>query len=131
MPRLLSSQVETEEVVMKYDSPSRTWVVAISLLLITSSVCRAQNPKRLKSGQQETKNTVPVLSSAQQHGLENLDRIALEARQIDNPAIRTELQTLIADALWDFDKSNARAIFIDALRTPGPTETNDKLRTVK
>ncbi len=74
---------------MKYDSPSRTWVVAISLLLITSSVCRAQNPKRLKSGQQETKNTVPVLSSAQQHGLENLDRIA----QRPCPCGRTDERT--------------------------------------
>ena len=57
-----------------------------------------------------------TLSPAQQQGLENLDRIALEARQIDNPLIRTDLQALIGDALWDFDKANARKIFLDAFK---------------
>jgi hypothetical protein len=113
---LISAMIKARRFVMKHYSSSKTFVLAVSLLLITSSVCRAQSPKRPKSVQQETKRTAPVLSPTQQHGLENLDRIALEARQIDNPAVRTDLQALIGDALWDFDKPNARAIFVDAFK---------------
>jgi len=63
-----------------------------------------------------TKNNARVLTDVERRALENLDRVALEARQIDNATIRTELQTLIADALWDFDKPHAKNIFLDAFK---------------
>lgn len=101
---------------MKYNSLSTSCLAAISLLLIASGTSLAQSSSGQKSVRPETKKAAPVLSSTQQRGLENLDRIALEARQVDNPAIRADLQALIGDALWDFDKPNARSIFVDAFK---------------
>lgn len=101
---------------MKYYSRSTSWLAAIGLLLIISGAHLAQNSSRQKSVRPDTKKAATVLSPNQQRGLENLDRIALEARQVDNPAIRADLQALIGDALWDFDKPNARSIFVDAFK---------------
>ena len=101
---------------MKYNSLSTSWLAAVCLLLIVSGTSLAQSSNRQKSVRPETKKAAPVLSPTQQRGLESLDRIALEARQVDNPAIRADLQALIGDALWDFDKPNARSIFVDAFK---------------
>jgi hypothetical protein len=101
---------------MKRNSRSTIWLAAISMLLIPSGTSLAQNSSRQKSVRPDTKKAATVLSPNQQRGLENLDRIALEARQVDNPAIRADLQALIGDALWDFDKPNARSIFVDAFK---------------
>lgn len=116
---------------MKFNSYSRTWMAVIALLLVGSSMCRAQSMSRQKGVQQGAKKPAPALSSAQQHGLENLDRIALEARQIDNAAIRTELQALIGDALWDFDKPNARSIFVDAFKNARTIENKREAAAVE
>jgi hypothetical protein len=101
---------------MKYNSPSTIWSATISLLIAVSATSLAQNSSPQKGARPETKKSAPALSLTQQRGLENLDRIALEARQVDNPSIRADLQALIGDALWDFDKPNARSIFADAFK---------------
>ena len=75
---------------MKYHSLSPIWLAAISLSLIVSGTSPAQNANPKKGARPETKKSAPVLSLTQQRGLENLDRIALEARQVDNPAIRAD-----------------------------------------
>jgi uncharacterized protein (DUF2267 family) len=71
------------------------------------------------------------LSPLQQRSLETLDVLSLEARHINNPAIRAELQALIGDALWDYDKPNARNIFIDAFKNARGLEDEDEARAVQ
>ena len=115
---------------MKYNSLSTNWLAAISLVLIASATSLAQSSSRQKSVRPETKKGAPVLSLTQQRGLENLDRIALEARQVDNPAIRADLQALIGDALWDFDKPNARSIFVDAFKNARSLEDHREAAAV-
>jgi len=115
---------------MKHNSRSTIWLAAISMLLIPSGTSLAQNSSRQKSARPETKKVVTVLSPNQQRGLENLDRIALEARQVDNPAIRADLQALIGDALWDFDKPNARSIFVDAFKNARSLEDHREAAAV-
>lgn len=115
---------------MTYNSHSTIWLATISLLLTVSPTALAQNSSRPKSVRPETKKAAPVLSPNQQRGLENLDRIALEARQVDNPAIRADLQALIGDALWNFDKPNAKSIFVDAFRNARSLEDPREAATV-
>jgi hypothetical protein len=115
---------------MKRNSRSKIWLAAISMLLIPSGTSLAQNSSRQKSARPEMKKAAPVLSPNQQRGLENLDRIALEARQVDNPAIRADLQALIGDALWDFDKPNARSIFVDAFKNARSLEDHREAAAV-
>ena len=88
-------------------------ILVIGLVLVVMPAGLAQTPAGRTQNPKETKN-VRALTEMERRGLENLDRVALEARQIDNVAIRTELQSLIGDALWDFDKAHARSIFVDA-----------------
>jgi hypothetical protein len=115
---------------MKYHSRSPISLAAISLSLIVSGTSLAQNSNPKKGVRPETKKSAPALSLAQQRGLENLDRIALEARQVDNPAIRAGLQALIGDALWDFDKPNARNIFVDAFKNARSLEDHREAAAV-
>jgi hypothetical protein len=119
-----------EEISMKYYPPSTIWLATIILLLTVSGTSLAQNSSPQKNVRPETKKSAPVLSLTQQRGLENLDRIALEARQVDNPAIRADLQALIGDALWDFDKRNARNIFVDAFKNARSLEDRREAATV-
>jgi len=89
--------------------------LSLFALTLGSSICSAQKPT--KSGEPSRANPENrVLTELQQRGLENLDRVALAARQIENPGIRADLQSLIGDALWDFDQSHAKNIFRDAFK---------------
>ena len=85
------------------------------LVLGTAPAAPGQTSAGPGQNRKDTKK-LQALTEMERRGLENLDRVALEARQIDNVAIRTELQSLIGDALWDFDKSHARSIFVDAFK---------------
>src|SRR5436190_3414009 len=101
---------------MCFDLKFQRCLVAVGMALVMSTVSLGQ----VSAGRNDNKKPVGKdarsLTEIERRGLENLDRIALEARQIDNSAIRTELQSLIADALWDFDRPHARDIFLDAFR---------------
>jgi hypothetical protein len=88
-------------------------IVSFALVGVTSVPVQAQASNR--QSKQKNKGPLP-LSPMQQRGLETLDGLALEARQIDSPAVRADLQALIGDALWDFDKPNAKNIFVDAFK---------------
>src|SRR4051812_2997882 len=85
------------------------------LVLGMGSASQGQTSAGRSQNRKDTKK-LQALTEMERRGLENLDRVALEARQIDNVAIRTELQSLIGDALWDFDKLHARSIFVDAFK---------------
>ena len=84
--------------------------------LVVSTLCWGQASASRNENKNRSGKDARSLTEIERRGLENLDRIALEARQLDNSAIRTELQSLIADALWDFDKLHARDIFLDAFK---------------
>jgi hypothetical protein len=84
--------------------------------IVISTACLGQASASRSVNQKGAKNEARPLTEIERRGLENLDRIALEARQIDKAAIRTELQSLIGDALWEFDKSSAKSIFLDAFK---------------
>ena len=116
---------------MKDNSILKSMISITSLLLTISGTCNAQTVSRPNVVQPDPKKAVATLSPAQQQGLENLDRIALEARQIDNPVIRTDLQALIGDALWDFDKANARKIFLDAFKNARAIEDKSEAAVVQ
>ena len=89
--------------------------LSLFALTLGSSICLAQKPT--KSGEPSRANPENrILTELQQRGLENLDRVAFAARQIENPGIRADLQSLIGDALWDFDQSHAKNIFRDAFK---------------
>jgi hypothetical protein len=60
-----------------------------------------------------------------------MDAIALEARQIDDPGIRADLQALIGDALWEFDKPTARSIFLDAFKNATALENKGEARVAQ
>jgi hypothetical protein len=84
--------------------------------IVISTACLGQASATRTVNQKGAKNETRPVTESERRGLENLDRIALEARQIDNAAIRTELQSLIGDALWEFDKLHARNIFLDSFK---------------
>ena len=117
---------------MMKDNYFLKFVISITSLLITiSGTGGAQTVNHFKVELQDPKKAVVTLSPAQQQGLENLDRIALEARQIDNPGIRADLQALIGDALWDFDKANAKRIFLDAFKNARAIEDKNEAAVVQ
>jgi hypothetical protein len=91
-------------------------LVAVGMALIISTVSLGQGSAGRNENQKPAGKGARSLTEIERRGLENLDRIALEARQVDNSAIRTELQSLIADALWDFDRLHARNVFLDAFK---------------
>src|ERR1051326_2453308 len=91
-------------------------LISIGLSLGISIGCLGQTSASRIDNQKGARKEARPLTEIERRGLETLDRIALEARQIDNAAIRTELQSLIGDALWDFDKLHARNIFLDAFK---------------
>lgn len=101
---------------MRLNSKVSRCFVTIGLGIVISTACLGQTSVSRSANQKDAKKEARALTEIERRGLENLDRIALEARQIDNPAIRTELQSLIGDALWEFDKSSARNIFLDAFK---------------
>jgi len=90
--------------------------INVGFVFVVSATCFSQASAPPHNNQAPPKKDARMLTEVERRGLENLDRIALEARQIDNAAVRTELQSLIADALWDLDKSHARDIFRDAFK---------------
>jgi hypothetical protein len=116
---------------MNLYSTRRICPVFIWLNMIGASAfaVQAQIPNR-QSGQTKTK-PVPALSPIQKRGLETLDYLSQEARQINNPAIRADLQALIADAFWDFDKPTAKNIFIDAFKNARTLEDQNEARVVQ
>lgn len=91
-------------------------LVAIGMSFAISTLCLGQASANRNENQKRAGKDARTLTEIERRGLENLDRIALEARQVDNSAIRTELQSMIADALWDFDRLHARNIFLDAFK---------------
>ena len=101
---------------MRLNSQVSRCLITIGLGIVISTACLGQASVSRSVNQKGAKNEARPLTEIERRGLENLDRIALEARQIDNAAIRTELQSLIGDALWEFDKSTARNIFLDAFK---------------
>jgi len=101
---------------MRLNSQVSRCLVTIGLGIVISTACLGQASASRSANQKGAKNEARPLTEIERRGLENLDRIALEARQIDNATIRTELQSLIGDALWEFDKSSARNIFLDAFK---------------
>src|SRR5215471_16885854 len=101
---------------MKMGSQLERCLVSLALGSAVSMTCLGQASAARNNSQQPPNKEAVMLTEVQRRGLENLDRIALEARQIDNTAVRTELQSLIADALWDLDKAHARDIFRDAFK---------------
>lgn len=115
---------------MKLFSSRLGWLLVVSLSLIGPALSVQAQTSNRRSGRQKKKEP-PALSPVQQRGLETLDTLALEARQIDNPAVRADLQALIADALWDFDKPNARKIFIDAFKNARGLEDQDDAMAVQ
>ena len=102
---------------MFFGSQVKRCLVALALgLAISTNLYSDRASACGNGGQTPKKKEARPLTEIERRGLENLDRIALEARQIDNSAIRAELQSLIGDALWDFDKVHARSIFLDAFK---------------
>lgn len=101
---------------MYFNSRPEKWAATFGLVLVTSATCWGQVSANRKDSAPASKKETRSLTELERRGLENLDRIALESRQLDNSAIRTELQSLIGDALWDFDKVHARNIFRDAFK---------------
>ena len=101
-------------------------LTALLLILADSNISWPQAPAKGGESAKGGKKQTPALTADQQRALENLDRIALEARQIDNVATRTDLQSLIGDAVWDFDQSNARNIFLDAIKNARNIEDKRK-----
>lgn len=116
---------------MRSFSNSKTLLFVVGLILLSGSLKTNTAQTGSKGSQPGAKKMPPVITAAQQRGLENLDRISLEARQIENPKIRTHLQALIGDALWDFDKANARSIFIDAFKNARSIENPIEARAVQ
>jgi hypothetical protein len=116
---------------MKVFSRPRVYLLIICSILmgVPALIVSAQTSNRENTRQK--KKDVPVLSPLQQRGLETLDGLSLEARHIENAAIRADLQALIGDALWDFDKPNARNIFIDAFKNARTLEDEDEARAVQ
>jgi tetratricopeptide (TPR) repeat protein len=101
---------------MYFGSKFERGLVAIGMGFVISTACLGQASAVRNEDQKRAGKNTRALTEIERRGLENLDRIALEARQIDNSSIRAELQSLIADALWDFDKLHARNIFLDAFK---------------
>jgi len=101
---------------MRLNSQVSRCLVTVGLGIVISTACLGQASASRSASQKGAKKEARSLTEIERRGLENLDRIALEARQIDNAAIRTELQSLIGDALWEFDKSSAKNIFLDAFK---------------
>src|SRR5262245_31387077 len=87
-----------------------------AFMLTLASMGLAQQAKKTGDESDRAKSDKPAISELQQRALENLDRVALAARQIDNPGIRADLQAQIGDALWDFDPAHARNVFRDAFK---------------
>ena len=116
---------------MKHNFFLKSVMSMVSFLVTISGTCVAQTPGRSNLVPQDPKKALATLSPAQQQGLENLDRIALEARQIDNPGIRADLQALIGDALWDYDKTNAKRIFLDAFKNARAIEDKSEAAIVQ
>src|SRR5256714_11198873 len=111
---------------MRLNSQVSRCLVTIGLGIVISTACLGQASASRSVNQKGAKNEARPLTEIERRGLENLDRIALEARQLDNAAIRTELQSLIGDALWDFDKLHARNIFLDAFKNARAIEDKRK-----
>src|SRR5437588_6647807 len=116
---------------MKHKFFLKSVMPMVSFLVTISGTCGAQTAGRSNLVPQDPKKALATLSPAQQQGLENLDRIALEARQIDNPGIRADLQALIGDALWDYDKTNAKRIFLDAFKNARAIEDKSEAAIVQ
>ena len=102
----------------------RCAVFKVVVILLLTSASYTQGAPRTRA----PKKKVPVLTAAQQQALQTLDGIALEARQIDDPGIRADLQAMIGDALWDFDKPTARSIFLDAFKNATTLENKGEAR---
>jgi hypothetical protein len=115
---------------MKVFSSRRVYLLIVCLCLIGVPALIVQAQTSNQNARQKKKG-VPILSPLQQRGLETLDGLSLEARHVNNAAIRADLQALIGDALWDFDKPNARNIFIDAFRSARTLEDEDEARAVQ
>src|SRR5207248_8906236 len=113
-------------IIMYFSSQLERCLVAVLLSIAIATTCLGQASAGRNENQKGAKKETRPLTEIERRGLENLDRIALEARQLDNAAIRTELQSLIGDALWDFDKLHARNIFLDAFKNARAIEDNRK-----
>jgi len=100
-------------------------VIGLNLIGVSAFAVKAQTAG--PNSAQIKKKRPPSLSPIQQRALETLDSLSMQARQIDNPAVRAELQSLIADALWDFDRPTARNIFIDAFKNARRLEDPDEM----
>ncbi len=103
-------------------------IVCLSLIGVTAWPVQGQTSRPV-TGQK--KKAPPALSPLQQRALETLDGLSLEARHLENPAIRADLQALIGDALWEFDKPRARSIFVDAFKNARALEDDDEARAVE
>lgn len=115
---------------MKIKRSPRVYLLTLCLCLIGVPAGLAQG-QTSRPGTRQKKKDPAALSALQQRGLETLDGLSLEARHLENPATRADLQALIGDALWDFDKSSARSIFIDAFKNARALEDEDEARAVE
>lgn len=116
---------------MKVFSSRRVYLLIVCLCLIGVPGLSVRSQPSNRQNTRQKKKEPAVLSPIQQRGLETLDGLSLEARHITNPAIRADLQAQIGDALWDFDKRNARNIFIDAFKNARNLDDEDEARAVQ
>jgi|GEM_PF-2442424 len=105
----------------------RCAVFHLLVLLLLTSASYPQGAPRTRV----PKKKAPILTAAQEQALQTMDAIALEARQIDDPGIRADLQALIGDALWEFDKPTARSIFLDAFKNATALENKGEARVAQ
>jgi hypothetical protein len=107
-----------------FDTLGAFALVAVSLLAHEASVSAqtsttsGSNPNTrpaAKQGATKQKRAVaPTLRVEQRHALGVVDKIAGEARSIDDIATRVRLEARAAELLWDFDQARARVVFAKA-----------------
>jgi hypothetical protein len=99
------------EVIMTYHARVVTTVICLIVLQI---VCLAQAPAvktKKAAGKKMTAEVDPLSEGRRTMASSLLTSLAEEARSFRDLALRARVQARSADALWDMDRENARALF--------------------
>ena len=97
------------------------FVVAFPAALLAQSTEKTVNaesaakPKaqatRSRSGSNPDKDSDPSMVEKRSIAIETLSSLAIEARSYRDEALRARVQARVADALWESDATQARALF--------------------
>jgi hypothetical protein len=80
----------------------------------TNASAPSARPTSKPANPKQKKGVTPTLRAEQRHALGVVDKIASEARSVDDIATRVRLEARAAELLWDFDQARARVVFAKA-----------------